>query len=54
LEKWSAESQRRAAEDLAFLPKSSPVFDLLASAYRLRDEVQACNDNSEGDGEPTS
>ena len=42
LEPWSAADQRAAAEDLAYLPKSSPVFDLLASAYRLRDEVKAC------------
>lgn len=33
-----------AADDLQFLPPSSKVFDLLASSYRLRDQVKACHD----------
>jgi hypothetical protein len=41
IEPWDAEMRERAADDLQFLPPSSPVFDLLASSYRLRDSVKA-------------
>ena len=41
VEPWDAELRARAADDLQFLPPSSPVFDLLASSYRLRDSVRA-------------
>lgn len=46
LEPWDKEMRAQAAEDLQFLPNSSPVFDLLASSYRLRDAVKVCNDNT--------
>ncbi|GLQ20488.1 hypothetical protein GCM10007854_14430 [Algimonas porphyrae] len=44
VEPWPADLRAVAADDLMFLPPSSPVFDLLASAIRLRDSVKACHE----------
>jgi len=51
LEPWDKDMRLQAADDLQFLPPSSPVFDLLASSYRLRDQVKACNDKSQEQSE---
>jgi len=47
LEPWDKDQRTRAANDLLLLPKSSPVFDLLASSFRLRDQIKACHEKTD-------